>query len=904
MGSDVDRLNIDQLMATYAASGLGGMEITPIYGVKGRESHAIDFLSPEWMEMLEASISAAEEHNMGIDMNLGTGWPYGGPQITHEAAASKLILQHYDLVVPGPLPERILPSDPAQIRLGARLEALMAWNTDGTMLNLTNRVGEGGRLEWDPEPGTWQLLAAFCGKTGQMVKRAAPGGEGLTMDHFSRNALETYLARFDSAFAILNSPPAPGEPDHPEAGPSWVRCFFNDSYEVYGASWTPGFFEEFETRRGYDLRVYLREFSGLAPEEGEMMARLKSDYRETMSELLLEHFTRPWTAWSHEQGSLTRNQAHGSPGNLIDLYAAVDIPECEIFGHRTFDIPGMRPNEDDTRNVEPNPMMLKLATSAAHVTNKPYVSNETFTWLGEHFKVALSQCKPEVEEAFLAGINHVFYHGTPYSPAEAAWPGWLFYASVHFGPTNSWWPHLEGLNRYITRCQSVLQSGQADNEALVYWPVYDLWHQAEGLEMMLTVHNIEEWLVYPAIETMAREGYSYDFISDALLTQLEIRPGGSLYSAGGTVKHSVLVIPECRFMPLPTLKKILSLAREGAVVVFQELPEDVPGWNDLELRRSEFRQLLASIEFSPAGEGILASSLGEGTVLLCQEPHRALAYAGLQREQITDFGLKYIRRRGPGGYDYYLVNHTADPVDAMVPLQHGGKPVVILDPQDGRFGEAVTASAENELRVRVQLRPGESLFLRTDETSGSQLPPWPYEERRLPPQEVTGTWKLTFDNGGPLLPGPVEMASPTPWTSLGDPSMEEFSGTATYSVTFDWAPAGGDDVLLQLGKVCESARVRLNGEEVGVLWSIPFEARVGDLLREGENTLEIEVANLMANRIRAMDREGIPWRIFREINFVNIAYEPFDASGWEVEPSGLAGPVVLVPVELKKYPSG
>jgi hypothetical protein len=127
--------------------------------------------------------------------------------------------------------------------------------------------------------------------------------------------------------------------------------------------------------------------------------------------------------------------------------------------------------------------------------------------------------------------------------------------------------------------------------------------------------------------------------------------------------------------------------------------------------------------------------------------------------------------------------------------------------------------------------------------------------------------------------------------------MEAFSGLATYEVTFSFSPAEKTGYLLHLGRVHESARVRLNGTYLGLFWSIPFEARVGHLLNDGENHLEIEVANLMANRIRAMDRANIPWRIFHEINFVNIDYKPFDASGWEVEPSGLAGPVVLIPVE-------
>jgi len=884
LGSDVDRENIDALMRMYAGSGLGGVEITPIYGVRGREGHYIDYLSPAWMEMLRESVTAATANGMGVDMNLGTGWPFGGPQITPGDAARKLVIRTYTVTGSTGLPEKVEPEEKGRDGQGARLEALMAWPEEGPPLELTSRVDEDGTLHWEPDPGKWFLIAAFCGNTGQMVKRAAPGGEGLTMDHFSGSALNTYLSRFEEAFG--------GDPG--------VRCFFNDSYEVYNASWSPGFFESFKERRGYDLRTYLREFTGTGNQgDTSLTARLKSDYRETLSELLLENFTLPWTEWSHEQGAITRNQAHGSPGNLIDLYAAVDIPECEIFGHRTFDIPGMRANEDDSRNVEPNPMMLKLATSAAHVTNKPLISNETFTWLGEHFKVALSQCKPEVEEAFLAGINHVFYHGIPYSPVEASWPGWLFYASVHFGPTNSFWPHLEGLNQYIARCQSLLQSGRSDNEALVYWPVHDLWHNARGMEMMLTVHNIEEWLVYPGIEKMADHGTSFDFISDALLEQLETKEG-KLLSAGGTVSHTVLVIPACRFMPLPVLEKIISLATDGGLVIFEQLPQDVPGWNHLESRQESMERILSELDFTETEPGLLSCRIGKGSVMLSGDLSKALETAGIGRERIRDFGLKYTRRTLEDGRLYFLVNHSALPVDTLVPLNTGARSVLVMDPQTGGSGLAFMEESGGEVMVKVQLQPGESVFLRTFDNKRYSAPPWAYEKKRYPPEEITGKWTLHFDGGGPLLPEPRELEAPLPWTDLGDPAMQEFSGVATYSVTFIHSVEAGREYLLRLGKVYESARIRLNGTDLGPFWSIPFEKRVGSLLKDGENSLEIEVANLMANRIRSMDLQGIPWRIFREINFVNIDYEPFDASEWEVEPSGLAGPVVLVPLELNQ----
>jgi hypothetical protein len=881
LGSDVDETNITKLLAQYSESGIGGVEITPIYGVKGREDSYLEFLSPTWMDMLKTSVSEAERLGMGVDMNLGTGWPFGGPQITPDIAASRLVIQKFSLSGNERLDERILPSDPRQARPGTKLEALMAYSADGRVLDLTERVDEEDLLDWVAEEGEWELYAAFCGKTGQQVKRAAPGGEGFTMDHLSESALDTYLERFEEAFN----------------GYRGVRCFFNDSYEVYHASWTPGFFGEFSTRRGYDLRGYLRELSGEA--EGEATARVKSDYRETMSELLLEKFTRPWSDWSKGMGSLTRNQAHGSPGNLIDLYAAVDIPECEIFGHRNFDIPGLKENTDDTRNVEPNPMMLKLATSAANVTGKPLVSNETFTWLGEHFKVALSQCKPEVEDAFIAGINHVFYHGSTYSPDDAPWPGWLFYASVNFAPSNSSWPHLEALNTYIARCQSILQSGRADNEVMVYWPVYDLWHDHEGLDMQLTVHNIMEWLDYPAAEQMSAGGYSYDFISDALLNEFE-SDGGALSSPDGKVRYDALVVPACSYMPLETLSKILELAEQGSTVIFQEFPGDVPGLHELESRREAFKQTIDGLEFLDTGKEIFKCETGEGMVLLGGEIGKTLAYAGINGEKISGHGLKFIRRELKDGKYYYLVNHSADAVDEMIPINCEASSVLMLDPQDGSFGKADTRKDSSETCVRIQLKPGESVFLRTFENGECDADPWLYEESRSEAMVLGGNWKLDFVEGGPELPKSIQMEELMPWTEMEDTLMNNFSGSAVYSLSFTMPELTADEYILNLGQVYESARVYLNGEDLGICWSVPFELKAGSFLKEGENTLEIEISNLMANRIRYMDRQGISWRNFHEINFVNIEYQPFDASAWKVQPSGLKGPVRLIPVQKGK----
>eukprot|EP00975_Prorocentrum_lima_P011917 2533248-Prorocentrum_lima.AAC.1 len=189
----------------------------------------------------------------------------------------------------------------------------MAYNADNKQcLNLTSKA-KNGQLQWKAPAGHWNIITLYIGKTFQKVKRAAPGGEGYVMNHLDKGAVKRYFANFDKAFK--------------ENKTNFPHTFFNDSYEVYGADWTPDFLEQFARRRGYKLEEHFPEF--IAQDRNETTARIVSDYRETISDLLIENFSTQWTNWAHGHGSITRNQAHGSPANLIDTYASVDIPECE-----------------------------------------------------------------------------------------------------------------------------------------------------------------------------------------------------------------------------------------------------------------------------------------------------------------------------------------------------------------------------------------------------------------------------------------------------------------------------------------------------------------------------------------------------------------------------------------------
>jgi hypothetical protein len=245
MGSAVDEKNISNLLRIYQKAGLGGVEVVPIYGAMGYEKNYIPYLSPQWIKMLDHTTQQSAALNMGVYISVGSGWPIGGPQVTAADAATKLVIQKYQIKRGGSLKDKLIINDEQQ-RDVARLSALMAYGNDETLLEITDKVGADGVLNWNSAAGDWQLYAAFIGKTKQAVKRAAPGGEGYTLDHFSKISLNNYFKKWDTAF---------GNSAH------GVRAFYNDSYEVYNADFTPAFFDEFRKRRGYDLKIYLRELA-------------------------------------------------------------------------------------------------------------------------------------------------------------------------------------------------------------------------------------------------------------------------------------------------------------------------------------------------------------------------------------------------------------------------------------------------------------------------------------------------------------------------------------------------------------------------------------------------------------------------------------------------------------------
>ena len=452
-----------------------------------------------------------------------------------------------------------------------------------------------------------------------------------------------------------------------------------------------------------------------------------------------------------------------------------------------------------------------------------------------------------LDRLFLAGVNHVYFHGFCYSPVDAVWPGWCFYASLQMNPRNPIWHDVPTLAAYITRCQSVFQTWTPDEDVLVYWPIHDLWWDADGFEQQLTVHRrawFEEQPIGRICQALYDKGYAFDYISDRMLQR-------AAASAPLPSRYRVLVVPPCRHMPEATARAIAALEAKGLRVVRDD------GSN----------------------------------VRTCA----ALDAAGAERMPFNASNGLLATRFAKGGTQLHFVANQGKSAKTIT----SERPFTVMDPMDGSIrtvisrklppGHSAFVATESRQDGGSPYGRGATCCVRSTEPGRGALP------RDRPP--IDGPWRLTPICGGPRLStSPIFHFSfsiphlPAAWSTFDS----AFCGTMRYTTTFD-APAHAI-TQLDLGDVRESARVRLNGVDLGcrILPPYTFDIPAGILKQHG-NELEVEVTSVGANRIRWNDLNGVKWKYFTDINIVTIDYKKFDASTWPVRTNGLLGPVTLLP---------
>ena len=878
-GPAVTKTELEREMRLMKEGGIGGFEVQATYplspddpalGIKN-----LPYLSDDFLDALRFTSAKAKELGLRMDLTLGSGWPYGGPSVSIEDAAATLRTEHVKVQVNSrriTVPN-IAPGEKLLAAFAARMQGQAASQQTGPSTLRADDLRELLDLHdgavWLPAgvDQSHEILFFIASRTGMQVKRPAVGAEGYVLNHLDATATEHYLKNVGDR--LMQAFPS----DRPYA-------IFCDSLEVYNQDWTPDFLEEFQKRRGYDLKPYL---PALIADIGPKTLDIRRDWGKTLTELYNERFLTPLHDWAKRNHTLLRVQNYGLPAVALSGYANVDLPEGE--GAQWKVVRGTR-----------------WASSASHIYGRSVTSSETWTWLHSPvFRATPLDMKAEADRHFLMGINQLIGHGWPYTPAGVDYPGWRFYASAVFDEKNPWWIVMPDIATYLQRSSYLLRQGTAVNDVALYLPNDDGWaHFTNGNPHLIEI--LRDRVGTDVISTILDSGYGFDFFDDDVLKKTGRIEQDKLVL--GSSRYRVVVLPAVERIPLETMRKLEEFVRGGGIVIAtRRLPEIVPGLKATDADQSELHQIVHRLfETSSANAQFIEDekqSFARKLASLLQ-PDMSLNAA------VPEIG--FIHRRTSDADIYFVANtsNVRQMVKATFRIPHTQPE--LWDPFSGNVRTTrVDSASDAGTTIVLDLEPYASrIVVFSKRTLPAVAPEAPISAAQNP-IDLSRGWQVSFSANAK----PVVMDQLHSWTD--DEATRYFSGTASYEKQVA-IPSGflkpGVAVQLNFGDgkplpeqslrsgmqtwldapVREAAVVYINGQRAGSVWCPPYALDVTSFVRPGENNFKIVVANLALNYMAG--------RRLPDYRLLNLRYgERFQAQDMDkvqAVPAGLLGPIRLI----------
>jgi hypothetical protein len=886
-GPAVTKPQLQHQMEMMKQGGFGGFEVQPTYPltldgmIPGADN--LKFLSPEFLDALNFVAAKAKEMGLRMDLTLGSGWPYGGSMISIHDAAGRLRSQRV------PVAAGQSSVEPQQLRDG---DAVIAAFAGDSLQRIPLQDGAAQLPDTRPSPS--QVTFFLSSHTGMKVKRPAFGAEGYVLDHQTAAAVQKFLqsiAQREVAACGSNPPYA----------------LFCDSLESYGEDWTEHFLDEFQKRRGYDLRPLL---PALFTDIGRDTLEIRHDWGKTLTELFNDNFVKQLRAFAEKHGTRFRIQAYGTPSAALYSYAGANLPEGE--GYQWHDYRATR-----------------YATSACHLLGVPVCSSETFTWIHSPvFRATPLDVKAEADLHFLQGVNQIICHGWPYTPPGVAFPGWSFYAAGVFDDQNPWYLVMPDVTRYLQRVSFMMRQGSPANDIALYLPNDDAWARFTPGKVALT-DLVGDCIGHQIVGEILDAGYNLDFFDDGMLdARGRVDNGSLLFGQGGRgegargqstrgegartegIRYHVVVLAGVERMPLSTLKKLVDFTAHGGVLVAtRRLPALAPGYLATDADQKAVQAIVRHLFQDPDAPGIF----------IPDETRFAATMESLKKfRPDVRFSppapqIGFVRRSTDGGPIYFLANTSNQPKNVTAGFRTESIFAQQLDPLSGKITPLqILAHPEGYTSVHLALAPyGSTILLFSNRLYSSPAPSSAPPSRPAPPPfDLNSGWSVAF--------GPD--AQPTPVTTLhswtDDDATRSFSGVATYTNHFtlpaDLLAAGR--VALDFGDgtpstvvenrpqgyhsqldapVRDAAVVYVNGTRAGALWCAPYRLDVTDLLKPGDNDLRVEVANTAVNYLAA---HGFPNYDYRGVTAqFGARFNPPVAEQFQPLPSGLLGSIKLIP---------
>jgi hypothetical protein len=902
MDGNLSREGITKDLESMKAAGIGNVLFLEVN--VGVPRGKIDFLSDEWQDLFKHAVKECERLGIELTLGSGPGWAgSGGPWVKPEQSMRHLVasvtqiqgpadlcvhldnpaprepyfgesalteslkkqwLDYYEDVVtlafPTPKEQSKIPDvdekalvyrAPFTSKEGVKpyLPAPANFETKqgvaidtSKMIDVSDKLEADGTLIWNVPEGNWTIMRFGLRNNGAVTRPAPMPGLGFEVDKFDTTDFNWHYEQYIGKLLKKVGPADPGTTG------GWTMIHI-DSWEMGAQNWSDHFHEEFIKRRKYNPLKFLPTYTGDIVENREMSERFLWDVRQTAMELVLENHAGHFKELGRRNGmTLSIEPYDMNPTADLDLGAVADVPMCEFWSK------GLGFNSS---------FSCIEATSIAHVYGRPVVAAEAFTADGnEKWTRYPGNMKNQGDWAFCMGINKFVYHTFAHHPLnDSLRPGMTMGPyGVHWDRGQTWWPMASAYHKYVTRCQYVLRQGRTVADILYLTPegaphVFRPPHSAlEGDEVLPD-----------------KRGFNFDGCSPlALIKRADVKDNRIVFPGGAS--YRILVLPNMQTMTPELLQKIEYLLKKGAVVVgtpplkspslvnypecdtdLEELAKQIWGTTEVPGQEEEISygdgKLFWGGSFTQTDAGELFPDYKSTASLL-----KAM---GAKEDFISSgSGVRYTHRTTDNKDIYFVSNRTDSVLNTVCTFGAASDVPELWDPVTGETRVLTNYSIKDgQTIIPISLDKAQSFFVvfsKKEKTFDHTVALRPNFPGTIERKELEGSWQVSFNPqwGGPEM---ITFDKLSDWSKNEDEGIRYYSGIATYTKTFDvpeqFLQEENKDIFLDLGVVKNMASLKLNGKDLGVVWTSPWKVKITDAVQPKNNKLEIQVANLWGNRL-------------------------------------------------------
>ena len=910
------------------------------------DENLFDYDTPSYYKKLETVIAAAAEKGIIVDLNMGSGYLASYKTVTPEQSQGNMALgrdtititedrvnQELSVTIPeveiSPLYDSTANGNPMAEWSGEKtLQALVFSKINGIgtelkkgnqfidlekqevsksydnqlvldaehtiVVDLTDKeYNPGDTVTVTPDlAGEWEVIALYTVPSCSIPIRGIYD-KSYVVDHMDANAINDYVNDW------LGNPEGL-QPIIEKYGDS-IRAGFNDSYEFYDDMlYNNNLYQvakDSDNIIGYDISKYIPSMYQLGNDcftigktNGDIAnydkttdtfltynltddekTRIEYDYNQLINQLFMEGM-ESFSNTLEDYGMVYRQQAYNPPIDTIKSSYYVDIPETEGLSEYS----------------------LRRVSSGAHLYGKNLVTSEVYTLGSTPYECTPQFIKNGYDLMATSGVTNFFYHGlsSTYFGSEEAkaveaygengWRGWPT-IGIEVGSVNPIWPYFNNLNTYAARANYMMRQGTPSSDVAIYMPLFGSIRETD------------------AVKTMNYNGYTYDAVNDDAIQNEFSYQDGKIVAATSGMTYDVLLIQD-QTMPVETINALNELAKQGAPIIFYgDLPNKQPSYADGNYAALDQQVVDAATAITTNYDNVTCvSTMEEYTIALDQN-----VTAPISCEYNTNVRLAR-RSLETGGELAYIRNTSKEQMTVTLDIDPSLENCYWLDQNSGEIyqaekdGNTITVTLESEAAIGLVCEPEQVGFQESELSEGipDSINTQPVDET-IPLEGFT--LSVTADNIGSTQRGEQQTVTYDGENVFGNWKDDSFNGgvlkyvsdPGTYTTTFQMEDINNEKVVLDLGNVYSAATVTVNGTEIGQVTFEPFTIDITSALKTGENTINIEIQPLGANR-----RAGFA-AAYQEIKAAGETPSPFYnfynnyCSSAKPVDTGIEGPIQL-----------